>query len=335
MERSGTSRAIRGLWIDVDGPTMPQMRVEIAPPRQLRIVQGDETVMLGWVDPGHLGVEFLRTGSFESAVAPIPASEARRRGEVDDAERWFSGWCHEFVDALESSDIAPLHAGSWTLRPAQIRSERTSLSPVSRAGTPAVDPNLLEYDDRLLVADRSGYVDWRWSGSGAVLPLRPLSPPDAGRVKAHRKLVRDGVLPVLVWWLGGLSCSVIIDGHDRFAASIAEGVAPPLIELLGVRSPDDDRRVDGEVGRTLEELLMLAEDGDTSSGRARAVGAALAAAQLRAELRARTLAWPLPGGSEAWLAEAMTSSPAWVDQLRATVSAQPQESSRLDPSSRG
>ncbi|MGB8939405.1 MAG: hypothetical protein WCD21_04060 [Streptomyces sp.] len=37
---------------------------------------------------------------------------------------------------------------------------------------------------------------------------------DDPRVKAYRKQARDGTLPpVLLWWVSGLDCHLVLDGH--------------------------------------------------------------------------------------------------------------------------
>ena len=49
------------------------------------------------------------------------------------------------------------------------------------------------------------------------------------RVKAYRKQVREGMLRrVLLCWVSGLGCHLILDGHARLASAIAESVEPPL-----------------------------------------------------------------------------------------------------------
>jgi hypothetical protein len=74
-----------------------------------------------------------------------------------------------------------------------------------------------------------------WHG---VLPLRPLPAPDAPRVKAYRKHAREGTLaPVLLWWVSFLDGWLLLDGHDRAAAALVEGMQPACVEL--VRVPDD------------------------------------------------------------------------------------------------
>ncbi|MFG2333996.1 hypothetical protein ACGFMM_30875 [Streptomyces sp. NPDC048604] len=78
-----------------------------------------------------------------------------------------------------------------------------------------------------------GYIDWfTHSGSWEVLPLRPMPGPRDSRVKAYRKQAREGTLPpVLLWWVSGLDCHLVLDGHARLAAAIAEFIEPPLLQL--------------------------------------------------------------------------------------------------------
>ncbi|MDX3235410.1 hypothetical protein PV392_06910 [Streptomyces sp. ME03-5709C] len=74
-----------------------------------------------------------------------------------------------------------------------------------------------------------------------ILPLRPMPGADDSRVKAYRKQAREGTLPpVLLWWVSGLDCHLILDGHARLAAAIAESVEPPLLQLHRT-APGDDR----------------------------------------------------------------------------------------------
>ncbi|MYX98297.1 hypothetical protein GT045_26700 [Streptomyces sp. SID486] len=37
--------------------------------------------------------------------------------------------------------------------------------------------------------------------------------------------------PVLLWWASGLDCHLVLDGHARLAAAIAESLEPPLLQL--------------------------------------------------------------------------------------------------------
>ncbi len=65
----------------------------------------------------------------------------------------------------------------------------------------------------------------------------------------------------------------------------------------------------------VETLLDLAARGETSSPHARALAISLAAEQLAAEERVRTLAWPIPGGTAGWIADAERHAPGWLAEL--------------------
>ncbi|MFE9446302.1 hypothetical protein ACFYO2_47135 [Streptomyces sp. NPDC006602] len=115
----------------------------------------------------------------------------------------------------------------------------------------------------MLVDDHpDGYIDWFvHSSSWEVLPLRPMPDADDSRVKAFRKQAREGTLPpILLWWVSGLDCHLILDGHARLAAAIAESVEPPLLQLHRTVPRDDlAARIDEAVGFYEHELARFAE----------------------------------------------------------------------------
>ncbi|MEU8540340.1 hypothetical protein AB0C52_10175 [Streptomyces sp. NPDC048717] len=100
---------------------------------------------------------------------------------------------------------------------------------------------------------------------------------------------------------------MILDGHARLAAAIAESVEPPLLQLI--RTAPDDEVAEGTeraVGRYETEMARRAglrvRHGDAVPD-----GAALLGQQLAHDLReldtARrpSRAWALEGGQERWL----------------------------------
>jgi hypothetical protein len=141
------------------------------------------------------------------------------------------------------------------------------------------------------------YCGGGWHG---VLPLRRLSPPDAPRVKAHREHAREGTLaPVPLWWVTFLDGRLILDGHDRAVAALAEGGEPPCPELVRLTGDEERRRTADEVAeayrRRLERLTHPVDE------RRRAVTAhryADTVASLPYD-GAPTLTWPLTGGPAA------------------------------------
>jgi hypothetical protein len=89
-----------------------------------------------------------------------------------------------------------------------------------------------------------------------VLPLRPLSAPDSSRVKALRKHARAGTLaPVLMWWVTFLDGWLLLDGHDRAVAALAEGVPPAGVELAVVPDDADWRETARQVTEAHEERM--------------------------------------------------------------------------------
>ncbi|UQA92281.1 hypothetical protein [Streptomyces halobius] len=90
--------------------------------------------------------------------------------------------------------------------------------------------------------------------------MRPLSAPDAPRVKAHRRQHHEGILPpALLWWVGGLDSLVLLDGHDRLAAALAEGGRPAALALARERPERRVRWAVQPIVRDYEERLAPLE----------------------------------------------------------------------------
>jgi hypothetical protein len=108
-----------------------------------------------------------------------------------------------------------------------------------------------------------------WHG---VLPLRPLPTPDAPRVKTYRKHAREGTLaPVLLWWASFLDGWLLLDGHDRAAAALAEGMPPACVELVRVPDDTDWRATAEKITEAHEEGMarLAARPADSHTARQR------------------------------------------------------------------
>ncbi len=262
-------------------------------------------MLLAVVDEHLGGVDYWRTDGYRSFVPPLRADTGRAL--AGSPERW----AHRFARYVLDSPDSPVHEGRWLL---------TSDSPLPRWRH--ADTSHAEYWGSMLVEGHpDGYIDWfLHSGSWEILPLRPMPDADDGRVKAYRKQAREGTLPpVLLWWVSGLDCHLILDGHARLAAAIAESVEPPLLQLHRTMPRDElAGRVDDAVSLYESELARLA--------RLRAVhgptvpdGAAIAGPQLARSLhdletaQQPTWAWPLPGGEAEWhrVAREVTAGRNW------------------------
>ncbi|MGW6054661.1 hypothetical protein [Streptomyces sp. NPDC055189] len=283
-----------GLLLEVRDQPRPGLCLRTAGSRLL-LTQGDtaDPLLLALVDPNHQGVDFYRTGRYRPLVPPLRAQTAR-----DYAGSPQRG-AHHFASLLASSPDSPLHDGRWVLSP-----DPTLLLRPNHRGLPAG-----EYWQSLLVeGDPDGYIDW-WihSGSWEIFPLRAIPDADDPRVKAYRKQAKDGTLPpVLLWWVSGLDSHLLLDGHARLAAAIAESVEPAVLELQRTTPQDEvdtgtERAVatyEGELARFTE--LRAAQGPHVPDG-AEFAGPALARRleQLRTAHRP-TWAWPLAGGVQEW-----------------------------------
>ena len=196
-------------------------------------------------------------------------------------------WTHQYARWLEQADGTPLCDGRWEL--------------ARRTGFP---PGIWTED---FVRDWPGgrlelYCGGGWHG---ILPLRPLSPPGAGRVKAYRKHAREGTLaPVLLWWVSFLDGWLILDGHDRAVAALAEGRTPESVVLDQVSGEETWRRVAAEVTKDHERRMgELAPHSDDPAAEHRRATMERAYADTIASLPydgLRTPLLPLPGGAATW-----------------------------------
>jgi hypothetical protein len=125
-------------------------------------------------------------------------------------------------------------------------------------------------------------------------------------VKAYRKHAREGTLaPVLLWWVTFLDGWVILDGHDRAVAALAEERTPECVELSQVPDEESWRKAAEEVTEGHEHrmrgLAVRADDPGMERERARMEQAyADTIASLPYGVPPPTRLLPLPGGAAAW-----------------------------------
>ncbi|MFI6921807.1 hypothetical protein ACIBIZ_17815 [Nonomuraea spiralis] len=220
------------LDLELQHAAEPGLRPEAANGNRIVLSQGPDAVLFAKIDDDRGGVKYSRTENYRSPLAPLRAAEARAVTEPGQPS-WYARRAHRLADALEASPIGPFHEGRWAL------SRRLAGEGASRTeGVSAGRWRSLLLDDH-----PDGYIDW-FTGSWGVVPLRQMSPPDNGRVKAYRKQAREGILPpALLWWFSGLNCYVILDGHDRLVAAIAENRKPAVLVLS--RAPSEEQTKTG------------------------------------------------------------------------------------------
>ncbi|MFE0173159.1 hypothetical protein ACFWZ2_12630 [Streptomyces sp. NPDC059002] len=193
-------------------PPVPALRFERSTDREW-VLRQDELPLIQARSEGDGCCRDLRLHRLPGHRSPLPPLSAATL-------RSGPNWPHQYARWLTETGHGPLHPGRWRL------TERTAFAP----GIWSCDL-IRDWPDATLELLCGG----GWHG---VLPLRPLPEPDAPRVKAYRKHAREGTLaPVLLWWVSFLDGWVLLDGHDRAAAALSEGLQPPCVEL--VRVPDD------------------------------------------------------------------------------------------------
>lgn len=262
--------------------------------RRLLIRQADRVVLLGRQRAQHRGVYYCRTGLYESPLPPIPVRHARRARETsDDDDAWAARWTHQFAAWLQARPEGPLHVGRWTLAWGMPR----WAVPGHWRRVHVIDPD-------------QGHITWFGYGDPDedvrdVLPLRRLSPHTAARVKSYRRQHREGILPpALLWWVSGLNVLLVVDGHDRIAAALAEGGAPEVVVLAPTADPRWISAVQQPPLRAYEGRIVDLQSrpaGPLDGSRIAHLGNHLAT-ELRGIARTEgpTRAWPVPGGYKAW-----------------------------------
>lgn len=189
------------------------------------------------------------------AISSADVESAKRAGETN----WTSHWCRYFARQLMEAPTPLLSPRRWLLRPMeQVKPTAPYVlnKPLPfaqwRFHTPASSAQISvnwslwseDFPD-LQNPEKVTFVDWWWNGH-LLLARYPVEP-DSGRVKWWRKKCREGELPpILVWFIAGLASFVILDGHDRLQAALAEGIQPQFLVLSELSeqryTPDEETR---------------------------------------------------------------------------------------------
>ncbi|MEU6670257.1 hypothetical protein [Streptomyces sp. NPDC046727] len=263
-----------GVVLDVRGrPGPPPLRFEVADGGRMLLRQGERVVLLGRVEEGNQGVYISRYDGYRPPLPPIRSALMR-----DPAN-----WVHLCARWLEEAPEGPLHDSRWLL------------------GARSAFPPYVWHGEDFVREWPHCRLDWSARGWHGVVPLRPLSSENDPRVKAYRKHARDGTLaPVLLWWVTALDGWLLLDGHDRAVAALAEGLTPPCAVLTRVPEEEDWRRTAREVADRLERLAARPDTPGAERQREtmlRAYGDTLSSLPHET---ARTYSWPLAGGAPAW-----------------------------------
>lgn len=264
----------------------PAWSVDVVRPGRVRVTAGDRARWWGRVEPRWAGVELLRGDAMthdDAVVRAITSDDVRSVGAAPGTVAWWRHWSRWFVEAMAASGRSPLRPGLWWVAPVGCRdvpSRAVADARRPRAALPS------RWDAARTVILRAGgpqwseplfFEDWyRDNGSHALLPMRLPSREDSGRVKAWRKRAREGTLPpVLVHFIGALDMFALLDGHDRYAAALAEGVPVPWLHATAMTlSPVGlDERKQAAIVREVERLSGLERPPPTTSINALYAGA--------------------------------------------------------------
>lgn len=209
-----------------------------------------ETLFWATVLKNHGGVWLVFNAEHPAQQLLLPAINS---ADVESAKRtgranWLGHWCRHFARELLARPTPLIAPGRWLLRPME-QVKPTAPYVLDRQlpfeqwhfRTPACGEQIgvswtLHSEDfpDLQAPEKVTLVDWWWGGH-LLLARYPVDP-TSGRVKWWRKKCREGALPpVLVWFIGGLASFVILDGHDRLQAALAEGIQPQFLVLSQIR----------------------------------------------------------------------------------------------------
>lgn len=307
-----------GAWMGLDlmvergdlGRGAPVFRV-CAGNRRIRIECAGEPVLWSHEHAWRYGVWVLlgRRSRSWRVVSPTTRPVIASVEAPPHTEAWWRAWARWFARELVASSNTPLSAGRWAITAARASGAKSPPTPAAQPGWAYPHHTLacVEEVRTCLDAEPLGWKSWFLNGSGVLLRSRLTAPADAARPRAFRKRVRDGTLPpVLVMFVSGLDMYVLLDGHDRLRAALAEGTVPPLLELWKVRARPDEvsPELRDEVFRDVEKKQRLREHQGllaTKADNKRLI----AAFDDRDTLEARTAAWPLVGGVERWVREVL------------------------------
>ncbi len=274
----------------------PACRVECAQPGLFRICLRARSLLLARNRRYLRGVDWLRAVSEDplELIPPQPHAIARELGSD------LRAWARRYAEQLLEAPARLIHEGDWRIEPGVALADARARSRSWEEGAPVSILGLA--DERS--GDR-GSLLWDLNGSSDTLVLRAPPPIDSPRVKAARKLAREGILPpLLLWFVSGLDAFVLLDGHERLRAAQLEEIAPTALILSSVRTLPawiTEASSREKILASLEKNLRRSSSPATLDS----VNARLRALHPEPErVSSRTRAWPIPGGAEAWLAQA-------------------------------
>jgi hypothetical protein len=228
-----------------DVPAHPPWTTDIVRPNRVRITAGDTARWWARQERRWAGVTLLRgtpMSQDDAVVRPITSEDQRAVTAAPGSTAWWRYWSLWFIESMMASGRSPLRPGLWWITPIACK-DVPALPVIDRERRRATLP--ARWDAARIFILRAQGEQWtedrfreNWfihNGSLGLLPLRRASLPESGRMKSWRKRAREGTLPpVLVHFIGALDMFVLLDGHDRYAAALAEKVPVPWLHVTGL-----------------------------------------------------------------------------------------------------
>ncbi len=256
-----------GLGVDVKRPAngKPNLRLLSGHNERMQLVLGDQTLLWGTLSRCLYGVWLVRNHLLEqlpqTLVGPIDSPLVEQQARLDPALR-LKTWSRFFVQQLMQHQPDFFYPGYWlvrALRPESQKPMRPMLTGTEawyfKGGEDALShmAQWAIYGRNILDNQQPGAARWieLYEGGGAVVGLHAVDP-HSGRLKWWRKKAREGSLPpILLWYVSGLNCHLILDGHCRLQAAIDENLPPQFLVLSSPRlyryrpNPDEQQKVLG------------------------------------------------------------------------------------------
>lgn len=299
FERNNLTEPI-GVRFHAVGTARLGLMVSASASRKLRVAIHQVPALWARVSDDNYCYELLRAPGLgaPAILPPLRADLVREHAHVAHSAL---AWAKTYAGLLRESLASPLCDREWYLGSPRAGRARFELP------APVVH--------QVVEQRPNGEVHWDMGDILYPISLRDMSAPDDGRVKLWRKHAKVATLPpALLFWVSGLDCYLVLDGHDRLLAASLENVAAPVLALepLDEAEPSDEQQ--RQVTAALSTALEAAERATVA---AREVGLArvhrpfttedsnrilLDAFSPRQHL-GRSRAFPMPGGDAQWVRE--------------------------------
>ncbi|MFV8755183.1 hypothetical protein ACNOYE_31935 [Nannocystaceae bacterium ST9] len=230
---------MRRWWTDLEAPDRPWSGLHLvlgdlsgAPPLHLETGRGGidlvgrgRVLLHAAVARYHEGVQIERDFAAAAGLAhdfPLPPirGEDLREAPAGDGREWQRHWCRWVGERIDGHNFG--YTSDWAVQIAQ-HVQRPSYDWAEQG------PRVCNLE-HALAEPEAIFKSWMLNGSGHCLTLRAPPAEHEGRVKHWRKQCRAGRMPpIVIWWLSGLDCWILLDGHRRLAAARLEGRLPAVI----------------------------------------------------------------------------------------------------------